>query len=331
MNKNKARLIEQLVVQALDILGALGIPIDGLTKRRKERMAKAFLAVAGLKPGQTWADAQSNDTGHRLLSRAIIRFMNSHLAENIADGSYDDIRRKDLVLPVTAGIVLKSAENPDADTNDGTRAYALPPEVGALIRLYGTSEWESALEGFLCDQRTLAEQLSRRRDLSRIDVTVGDGCKLQFSPGPHNQLQKQIIEDFLPLFGHGAQVLYVGDTADKFLFIDEDKLKTLNFFELAHDKLPDVVAYSSEKNWLFLVEAVHSANPISELRRHTLETLAEGCTADLVYVTAFPTKDVFRKHAKDIAWETEVWIADAPEHLIHFNGDKFLGPHKSGC
>jgi adenine-specific DNA-methyltransferase len=44
-------------------------------------------------------------------------------------------------------------------------------------------------------------------------------------------------------------------------------------------------------------------------------------------VTAFPDRVTFRKFAKDIAWETEVWIADNPDHMIHFNGDKFLGPY----
>jgi hypothetical protein len=319
--------INQLVKEALDILHAFGIPLDG-TERRKQRMAKAFLAVAGVKPGLTWADAMSNDSGHRLLSRQVLRFMNDHLGENIADSSYDDIRREDLILPVMAGIVLKSAANPNAVTNDGTRAYALSEEVAVQVRLFGMPSWEKSLHKFLGGQKTLVEQLNRQRDLARVPVTIKEGHQLHFSPGPHNELQKKIIEVFLPLFGHGAEVLYVGDTAKKFLFIDKDRLGELKFFELAHDKLPDVVAYSPSKNWLFLVEAVHSANPISELRRHTLEAVAGECTANLVYVTAFPNRVTFRKHLKDIAWETEVWIADAPEHLIHFNGDKFLGPYQ---
>ena len=122
----------------------------------------------------------------------------------------------------------------------------------------------------------------------------------------------------------------MGDTTKKNLFLDEDKLKKINFFELAHDKLPDVIAYSEKKNWLYLIEAVTTANPITELRRSVLLRAASACTADLIFVTAFLDRDTYRKFAKDIAWETEVWIADAPEHMIHFNGDKFLGPHKAG-
>ena len=327
ITKAKTLLINQKVNEALKIIEAVGIPLENLTTRRKEKMAKVFLAVAGIRPSQTWSEVQSNSTGHRLTSRQIIKFINEHLGENIADSSYDDIRRKDLVLLVAAEIIIKSAINPSADTNDGTRPYALGPEFAAQVKLFGTEEWSSLLTGFLEGHKTLAEQLKRQRYLSRIPVSIKEDHQLHFSSGPHNQLQKQVIEEFLPLFGHGSNVLYVGDTADKFLFIDKVQLKALNF-ELRHDKLPDVVAYSPSKNWLFLVEAVHSANPISELRRHALEKAAENCTAELVYITAFPNKDTFRKHVKDIAWETEVWIADAPEHLIHFNGDKFLGPYK---
>ncbi len=180
----------------------------------------------------------------------------------------------------------------------------------------------------MTDRATLAQELSRKRDLARIPVTLNDDQVLSFSPGKHNQLQKQIIEDFLPLFGHGAEVLYVGDTEDKNKYSNTPRLTSLNFFELAHDKLPDVVAYSSQKNWLFLIEAVTTTNPINELRLRTLKQLTAQCTADVVYITAFPDRTTYRKFAHDIAWETEVWLAEAPEHMIHFNGDKFIGPYR---
>ncbi len=90
-----------------------------------------------------------------------------------------------------------------------------------------------------------------------------------------------------------------------------------------------MLAYSKQKNWLFLIEAVHASNPITELRRRTLERLTADCIFGTVYVTAFLTREGFAKFAKEIAWETEVWIAESPDHLIHFNGDKFLGPHRT--
>lgn len=314
-----------LVDEALAILAALGVPFAGLSDRRKTRMAKAVLAVAGMKPGMEWPEARADN---RLRSRDVIRWMNDFLDENVSSGSYDDIRRKDLLLPVEAGIVLKSAGKAGAATNDGTRSFALSPEVTELLQRFGTSEWNKYLESHLKSRESLAEQLRKVREHLRVPIQV-DREVVTFGPGEHNELQKVIVEEFLPRFGHGAEVFYIGDTENKLLILKSDRLLELGFFELSHDKLPDVVAYSKSKNWLFLIEAVHSANPIDELRKRTLEQLTVKCTSSLIFVTCFLTRPDFRRFAKDIAWETEVWIAEFPDHLIHFNGDKFMGPHVS--
>ena len=323
------KAIEKLVSEALEVLQAFGVPLTGLTPRRQQKMAKAFLAVAGLRPGYTWSNTQDNHQGHRLQSRQVIAFMNAHLGESIADSSYDDIRRKDLILPVEAMIVLKSATNPDANTNDGTRGYAVAPQAAQVMRLFGTPGWTLACAAFLKGKSTLSSQLSRDRQLAHVPIKLDAGTVLSVSPGAHNQLQKKVVEKFLPIYGFGAEVLCVGDTAKKNLYLQQARLKELKFFELSHDKLPDVVAYSASKNWLYLIEVVTTANPIDELRRRTLAGLTKQCTANVIYVTAFPDRETYRRFAKDIAWETEVWIADAPEHMIHFNGDKFLGPYKA--
>lgn len=328
MTPKEKKNLQALVGQALLVLEALGVPLDGLSARRKEKMAKAFLAVVGLKPGMAWREAKDNNDHHQLLSRQVIAFMNAYLGENIADSSYDDIRRKDLVLPEKALIVLTSAKNPDANTNDGTRGFALNPVAAQAVRQFGTPQWQAAVGEFLQGRETLAQKFQRDRHLARVPVQIQNGVSLYFSPGTHNVLQKEIIESFLAIFGFGAEVLYVGDTANKSLFVDRAKLAKLKFSELAHDKLPDVVAYSQTKNWLYLIEAVTTANPITELRRQSLLELTQACTTGVVFITAFPDRATYRKFARDIAWETEVWIADAPEHMIHFNGDKFLGPYK---
>jgi type II restriction enzyme len=322
--------IQKLTDEALFILDALGVPLNGLTIRRQEKMAKVFLAVADIKPGTFWTNAKDSmsDGGFNLQTRQIISFLNLHLGEKISPGSYDDIRRKDLVLPVEAMVILSSAKNPNANTNDGTRGFALSPDAAHVIRCFGTDQWQSQLNLFISKRPSLTAQLSRTRELARIPVNIKEGLNLSFSSGKHNLLQKNIIEEFLPIFGSGAAVLYVGDTENKQLFKDEEGLRSINFFDLAHEKLPDVVAYSSKKGWLFLIEAVTTANPINELRLRTLKKLTDTCTADVVYVTAFPDRATYRKFAHDIAWETEVWLADSPHHMIHFNGDKFIGPYK---
>ena len=57
-----------------------------------------------------------------------------------------------------------------------------------------------------------------------------------------------------------------------------------------------------------------------------LEELLKNCKSGKVYVTAFPDFAGFNKNAKNLAWETEVWVMAFPDHMIHFNGDRFIRP-----
>ena len=321
----KPKEIQELINTALYILDTFGIPIEG-TPRRLERMAIAFLASGDIKSLKELPKAKDLNSGFSLKTRDIINYVNEHFKENISSGSYDDIRRKDLKLLTIAEVVLQS--NPNSATNDSTRGYSINPTYAELIRSFGNKNWEKSVKDILKNIEPLSQKLKRERQISKVEVTLPSGKQLTFSAGEHNDLQKAIIEDFLPRYGFGAEVLYVGDTTDKYLYLEKEKLEKLNFFEISHEELPDVIAYSKKKNWLYLIEAVHSSGPISEIRLLQLQNLTQGCTADIVYVTAFLNRPKFRQFISDIAWETEVWIADNPDHLVHFNGDKFLGPYK---
>ena len=175
---------------------------------------------------------------------------------------------------------------------------------------------------------SLKEKLSLEREQNKVPISLPGGKTLKFSAGAHNELQKAIIEEFLPRFAPGADVLYIGDTADKTAVVDDAKLKSLGFPEFVRDTLPDIVALDKKRGWIFLIEAVHSANPISPLRHVSLERFTAALTLPKVYISAFKDVDSFSKWVKQISWETEVWLADNPSHMIHFNGDMFLGPHK---
>lgn len=327
---DKKRDISRVINEALLILSKLGIPFDGLSNRRLEKMAMAFLAVCNVKRPKQWKGVIATKSNRALTSREIIKYVNDNFEENISSGSYDDIRRKDLKLPVVSGLILKSANVPGAATNNPTRAYALNPEYAQVVSAFGTKNWEEDVDEFIKHRETLSERLDDSRPVQHIPVKLPSGLELHFSAGKHNELQKAIIEEFLPRFGESSEVLYVGDASNKFLHLVEKDLKELNFFEISHDELPDVIAYSRRKNWLYLIEAVHSSGPISAIRHEELLRLTKKCTAEIIYVTAFLDRDTFRKFAPEIAWETEVWIADSPDHIIHFDGIRFLGPYARG-
>lgn len=317
----KSRSTKKLINEALEILESVGIPLNTKTERGLERMAVCFLAVAGIT--KDWSKAKENTN---LKSRDIINLINENFEENISSGSYDDIRRKDLNLLVLADLVVNSGATKGSATNDPTRGYALNSDFRELILSYKTDKWNKKLKSFNKNKPNLSEILARKRDLEKIPVTLPGGKPLKLSLGEHNVLQKAIIEEFLPRYGGGSSVLYIGDTSNKSLHIETDELKKLNFFDLSHDELPDIIAYSKKHNWLYLIEAVYSSGPMSETRVFELKRILKDCKAELIFVTAFLTRNDFRKWQMEIAWETEVWTADHPDHLIHFNGHKFLGP-----
>ena len=319
---SKTLSVQQIINEALDILESVGIPMNSKSERGLERMAVCFLAVAGVT--DDWSKAKENAN---LKSRDIIRIVNENFEENISSGSYDDIRRKDLKLLVLADIVVNSGVNKGSATNDPTRGYALHPDFKKLVVTYKTTDWNRALKSFNKNRPSLALILSRHRNLAKIPIKLPNGKPLELSLGEHNVLQKAIIEEFLPRFGADCEVLYIGDTSNKILHIEEAELKKLNFFELSHDELPDIIAFSRKSNWLYLIEAVHSSGPMNETRVLELKKMLKDCTSELIFITGFLTRSDFKKWMLEVAWETEVWIADNPDHLVHFNGHKFLGSY----
>jgi len=315
--------VARMVSDILAVFECIGIPVDG-TDRALERMAKACLATGRIHT--SLQEACSVKDGEYLRTRDIIEFENLYYGESISLSSYDDIRRKDLKYLIEAGIVLSSSLSSSQATNNPSRGYALSDDFATLLHAQGTDSWPEKLDTFRLNHISLRQEISRTRELGKINVKLPDGTQTLLSAGAHNLLQKAIIEDFLPRFGFGASLLYLGDTDKKLLYEDRDELERLRVFKLSHEELPDIIAYSAEKNLLFLIEAYHSTGEWNEirLRRVKRKLQQSGCSAQTVFFTAFETKDDFKKKAKDIAWETEVWIAANPDHLVHFNGYKFL-------
>ncbi len=205
--------------------------------------------------------------------------------------------------------------------------YRLTDAIVPILRYYGTKSFQRQVKKFISAHGTLADKYSKLRKRHTVAVTLPDGTILSLSPGRHNKLQRLVLEEFAPRFIEKPVLIYFGDTADKHLSICESTLKALNIPVTEHDKLPDVVIFSPVRNWIFLIEAVATHGPISPKRHFELENMLSGCPCGRVYVTAFLTFRDFRRYAEEIVWESEVWIVQTPDHLIHYNGDKFFGPH----
>lgn len=311
---------QQRIEEALDVLGQLGMPNEQLN----DRTAICLLALLDLPETTVWNKASNPMLG----IRAILDFARKKLEHNYAENTRESIRKYSVKQLVAAGILLHNPDKPDRAVNSSDNCYQVEPNALALFRKFGTRGWKKALLTYLETRQTLADQFARHRDMQRIPVTIDRRHKITLSAGKHSDLIRAIIEQFAPRFVPGGELVYVGDTGTKWGYFDEPLLRTLGVKVGSHGKMPDVIIYFREKNWLILIEAVASSGPVDGIRHAELSDLFKASTAGLVYVTAFPDRgEVMRKFLSVVAWETEVWCASDPTHLIHFNGIRFLGPY----
>jgi hypothetical protein len=224
-------------------------------------------------------------------------------------------------------LLLRNPDDPKRPTNSGKTVYQIEPAALALIRKKGTRGWNSALRKYLAERESIKGEITRSRNLARVPVTLPDGSDVTLSPGGQNPLIKAILEQFCPAFALGGVVLYIGDTENKFIHLEADAMAALGVTLDSAAKIPDVIVHDVDRNWLLLIEAVTSAGPVDGKRRKELKELFAECKAGLVFITAFETRRAMQRFIAQIAWESEVWIADDPDHLIHFDGERFLGPY----
>jgi hypothetical protein len=306
-------------VRKREILKALGLP----KPQQNERSCLTLLALAGLSEETSWAKLK------RPLLRIwdIMGWMKKKYDKEYAANSRETIRRQTIHQFEQARLIDRNPDDPSRPTNSGETKYQLTEDAAKVLRGFNTREFSKKCKQFLTQHGSLTKAYEGSRKLHKIPVELPDGSTVELSPGVHNELQRLIVEEFAPRFARASVVLYLGDTADKRLVVATQILNDLNIPEMNHDKLPDVVLYDRNRKWLFLIEAVTTHGPVSPKRRAELETAVKGCPAERIYVTAFMNFTGFKRYASEIVWESEVWIAQFPEHMIHFNGDKFLGPY----
>lgn len=305
--------------EAQEILKALGLP----TAQYNELAALVLLALCNIKENDKWSNAKRQSLG---LTKGVMSFVNENYKKDYAPNSRETFRRHVLHQFIQARIVDYNPDNPSLPVNSPNAHYAITTDVLELVKTYKTKKWKVSVKSFVSSVGKLSEIYLKERELNQIPVKLSSGKVLKLSAGKHNEVQAAIVEQFAPRFAKGGLLLYLGDTANKKLHFDEDKLKELGIPINQHSKLPDVIIYDQKRNWLFLIEAVTSHGPVSPKRIIELEKFLKDCKIGKIYVSAFPDMSEFKKHSTNIAWETEVWLMEVPDHMIHFNGDKFIGP-----
>lgn len=299
--------------EARAILEAIGMP----SKQQADLCCYSLLAMLNVGPDTSWADADTN----WIRIHDILQFTKEYYGVAYAENSRETFRKQAMHHFCNAALT----EDNGKATNSPNYRYRITAEALELIQSYQTEHWHEKLESFLANHESLIDMYASKKQMEKMPVKI-NGTDFTFSPGKHNQLQRAIIEEFAPRFAPNSECLYVGDTTEKDLVKNVEKLSELGFEITLHDKMPDVVLYRDDKKWIYFIEAVTSVGPMSPKRILEIKAMTKNVTCGMIYVTAFPDIKTYKQFAAELAWETEVWLSELPDHMIHLNGDRFMGP-----
>lgn len=301
------------LTEAKSILNNVGMPI----KQQSDICGYVLLAMSGIKEKSSWQEATNKWIG----IHEMIQFIKNEYGIQYAENSRETFRKQAIHHFRNAALI----EDNGKSTNSPLYKYRITDETLNMIRNMNTEAWYNSISNFTSIHESLKEKYASKKRVEKMPVEI-NGKKLTFSPGKHNELQKAILEEFAPRFAPNSVCLYVGDTIEKDLVKETELLKSIGLDISVHDKMPDVVLYRKDKNWIYFIEAVTSVGPISPKRILEITDMTHKMTAKPIFITAFPNMKVFKKFAEELAWETEVWLSEMPDHMIHLNGDKFMGP-----
>lgn len=305
--------MDKKIEETREFLQTIGMP----KAQQADICCYVILAMAGVKPDMSWSEA----TNEWIRIHDIIQFVNAFYGMSYAENSRETFRKQALHRFRTAALI----EDNGKATNSPNYRYRLTEETVQILRAMGTPKRRESIKRFLCYHEKLIDLYASKKKMIMMPVNI-NGESFKFSTGKHNELQKAIIEEFAPRFAPNSECLYVGDTIEKDLVKNVEKLKELGFEITLHDKMPDVVLYREDKDWIYFVESVTSVGPMDPKRILEITEMTKDVTAGKIFVTAFLDFKTYKKFAEELAWETEVWIAEMPEHMIHLNGDRFMGP-----
>ncbi len=299
--------------EAKSILKDLEVP----DSQQSDICVYTFLSLLSVSEDTEWEES----TNEWIRIHDVIQFIKNNYGVEYAENSRETIRKR-AMHPFRDAAFIEDNGKP---TNSPNYRYRITDELLEVVVSYNTTNWDSALSSFKSNHETLIDIYSSKKRMRKMPVKI-NGQDLTFSPGAHNLLQKLIIEEFAPRFAPHSECLYVGDTTKKDLIKNTEKLQELGFEISLHDKMPDVVLYAEDNDWIYFVEAVTSVGPMNQKRVNEINNMTEEVDSGKIFVTAFLDMKDFKKFSEEIAWETEIWVASFPDHMIHMNGDKFLGP-----
>lgn len=292
-------------------------------ERSNERSAATWIALAGLRLGDKWSDATNKMYG----TRALMDWIRDQCGIDYAANTRETIRRFTLHQFDEAGLVEQNADDPNRPINSPKWNYRITRGALEATKAFGTKEFELASYEFFDGRPSWLELQQEVRNIHKVPVALPNGTTINLSAGGQNNLIKAMLEEFCPRYAPGGEVLYIDDTDHARGALDSSRLHELGITIPERGKAPDLIVWLPSKGWVFLMEACSTHGPIDVTRKNELAKLFENCRESIVYVSCFPSRKIMQKFLGSLAWETEAWCADSADHMIHLDGEKFLGPY----
>lgn len=309
----------QLIEEAIEALRELKVSEEQLNKRS----AMTLLALLHLKPGDDWGSASNP----MLRVRDIMDWIRDFFDVDYKPNTREAIRRFTLHQFVIAELAEENADEPGRPVNSPKWNYRITEEALNVFRNRGKSVFEEVAAEFITEHKSYKSLAEERRNMPKVSVTLPSGAEFCLSAGGQSVLIKAIIEEMLPRFVPGSSVVYIDDADHKHGIVDRQLADKLGIVLSERGKAPDVIAWDCERGWIFLMEAAETHRPVDVTRKHELRELFAKQWDKVVLISCFPSRKTMRKYLAALAWETEAWCADSPDHMMHFDGSRFMGPY----
>ena len=308
---------------AADILKSIGMP----ERLYNPRCVMALAACAEITEKSKWRHASEAYHG----THDIISFINRNFpnkanldTKGYQENSRETFRDETLKPWISAGI-LEARYGLASNLKDN--AYRLTAQFVALIRTYGTERWLEELEVYKSIHPSYETLLKQVKDLDPGYSVNYNGLVFTLDRSPHNKLQKAILDVFAKYFASGAELLYIGDTSDRMLRKNDNRLSELGINVFSKSTcIPDIILYDEKHNRILFIEAYNS---VGEFTYDRVKDILACCHCkpgtEVAFITAFATMKKALQVINNIAWDTDIWVAEYETHLIHKNGDKFIG------
>lgn len=298
-----------------EILNEIGFPQKNIT----DITSICVLALYDTKPrSHLIKNYTSLAQGARI--RDILDYSRTDLGKNYAENTRETVRKHSLKYLVDSGMVIQNADDPNRVTNSGLNNYILSDSFKKLLDAYLSNNTEyNIIKNEFVDSVTI-ERRDNIEKLKKKPVIINSPIldrELILSPGDHNIIEKFIVEDIFPKIAPNFQLVYIGDTKSKNLFIDYDICKTIGLTIDVHTKIPDVIGYDDTTKTIILFEAVASSGPIDDLRKKELLEIFQHWTGKLIFGTAFLSSKLFQSFSTTIACGTTAYIIESRKKITY--------------